>query len=186
MPRKRRLDAPGVIHHATVRGVDGEAIFLNDEDRVGYRIMLAATVRRYRWRCLAYCLMGNHVHLLIETEEANFSLGMQWLHGHYGAAFNKEHQRDGHLFQGRFHDEPILTEPHLAAAVGYIAVNPVKDGFCRDARDWPWSSHHDVVTDARRAWLAHGHLLSKLHGVFGADRYDWIVEAHQRNCVTSL
>src|SRR3954452_946972 len=148
MPRKRRLDAPGVIHHATVRGVDGEAIFLNDEDRVGYRIMLAATVRRYRWRCLAYCLMGNHVHLLIETEEANFSLGMQWLHGRYGAAVNNEHPRDGDLFQGRFHDEPILTESHGLEPVGYFPVIPVKVGFARVAKVRPWSSHFDVVTGA--------------------------------------
>src|SRR4029079_15875596 len=100
MPRRERQEESGLIHHACMRDVDGEFVFKDDEDRIGYLLMLAATVARFGWLCLSYCQMGTHVHLLVETPEPNFGKGMQWLHGRYGACFNKRYRRDGHLYQG--------------------------------------------------------------------------------------
>jgi REP element-mobilizing transposase RayT len=168
MPRKKRLDESGAIHHACMRGVDGEALFRSDEDRIGYLAMLAATVAEYGWLCLSYCLMGNHVHLLIETPEANFADGMQWLHGRYAACFNKHHSRRGPLYQGRYHDEPVLTDAHLVMATGYIAMNPVDAGFCNHPASWRWGSHHGVVRGIRRDWLAHEHLVRRLEAISGS------------------
>src|SRR4051794_12074487 len=145
MPRKRRLEESGLIHHACMHAVDGELVFTEDEDRIGYLAMLAATVGRYGWHCLSYCLMGTHLHLLVETPKPNFGDGMRWLHGHYGRCFNDQHGRDGHLFQGRYHDEPVESQAHLTRVVGYIAVNPMAAGLCRDPRDWPWGSHASVT-----------------------------------------
>lgn len=181
MPRKKRRDEPGLIHHACMHGVDDELIFRTDEDRIGYVLMLAATVSRYGWRCLSYCLMGNHLHLLIQTPEPNFIDGMRWLHGHYGRCFNMQHGRTGHLFQGRYHDEPVLTEAHFISTVGYIAVNPVDAGFCRDPREWRWSSHHSVATGAPAAWIAHDHVVDLLEGMTGSrDTYETLVAARLR------
>jgi putative transposase len=181
MPRRKRLEGHGLIHHACHRGVDGEFVFRTDEDRIGYLAMLAATVSRYGWLCLSYCLMGTHLHLLVETPEPNFGLGMQWLHGHYGGCFNRQYKRDGHLFQGRYHDEPILTEAHLVNAVGYIAVNPVEAGLCRDPREWRWGSHHDVVAGTQRRWMAHERLAARLEAISGSrSSYDSIVATRLR------
>jgi putative transposase len=178
MPRKARLEASGLIHHATMRGVDGEFVFRSDEDRIGYLAMLGATVARCRWLCLSYCLMGTHLHLLIETPEPNFADGMRWLHGHYGRCFNKQHDRAGHLFQGRYHDEPVQTEAHLLSAVGYIAVNPLDAGLCRAPRDWPWGSHRAVVRGTQPPWLAHDHLVQRLEAITGSkNAYESVVAA---------
>jgi putative transposase len=168
MPRKCRREESGLIHHACLRGVNGEFVFRDDEDRIGYLAMLVATVSRYRWLCLSYCLMGTHLHLLVETPEPNFGAGMRWLHGHYARCFNKQYGRDGHLFQGRYHDEPVLTDGHLINAVGYIAVNPVEGGLCRDPRGWRWGSHHAVAAGAPPKWMAHDHLLDRLEAITGS------------------
>jgi REP element-mobilizing transposase RayT len=181
MPRKHRRDESGLIHHACMHGINDELIFKSDEDRIGYIAMLVATVIRHGWLCLSYCLMGTHLHLLIETPHPNFAEGMRWLHGHYGRCFNKQHRRDGHLFRRRYHDEPILTEGHLLNAVGYIVVNPVEAGLCRDPREWPWGSHHAVAAGAPASWTAHARLIDRLEAVTGVrDTYDALVASRLR------
>ena len=84
------------------RGNGGQEIFLDDADRWRYLAMLGDVVVRMRWRCLAYCLMRNHVHLLAETPAANLGAGIQRLHGRYAQKFNERHRRSGHVFQGRY------------------------------------------------------------------------------------
>ena len=101
MTRKKRRDESGLIHHACLHAVSDEFVFVHDEDRIGYLLMLAATVTRFGWLCLSYCLMGTHLHLLIETPEPTFIAGMHWLHARYAGAVNKQRNRDGHLFKAR-------------------------------------------------------------------------------------
>ena len=168
-----------------MRGVNDELIFIDDEDRCGYLAMLAATVSMYGWLCLSYCQMGTHIHLLIETPEPNFGEGMQWLHGQYARCFNKQHSRRGHLFQGRFYDEPVLTDGHLINAVGYIAVNPVEAGLCLDPAEWHWGSHRAVAIGEPRTWMAHGHLLERLAAITGSrNSYEAIVASRAGRCGT--
>src|SRR5215207_1121344 len=102
MPRKPREDVPGAVHHVTARGNRKQEIFLDADDRATYLFLLGEVVMLRRWLCLAYCLMDNHVHLLIETPEGGLGRGMQTLHGLYAETFNKRHGRSGHLFQGRY------------------------------------------------------------------------------------
>jgi REP element-mobilizing transposase RayT len=181
MPRKKRRDESGLIHHACLHAVSDEDVFRTDEDRSGYLAMLAATVTRYGWHCLSFCLMGTHLHLLIETPEPNFSLGMQFLHGQYVTAFNNQHDREGHLFQRRFHDEPVLTDGHLINVAGYIAVNPVEAGLCIDPKDWPWGSHHRVAQGAPAPWMGHHRLVDRLEAITGSrTSYDAIVASRLR------
>ncbi|MFL5895236.1 MAG: transposase [Thermoleophilaceae bacterium] len=177
MPRKKRVELAGGIHHICARGVNKELIFRQDEDRVAYTAMLAATTREYGWLCMGYCLMPNHVHLLLETPEPNLGAGMQWLQGQYGRSFNKQYARSGHLFQDRFHQELITDEGHLLAAVGYIAVNPVAGGLCSDPAEWRWSSHWSVAAGQPAPWLAHEHLLDRLEAIAGSRCYQRLVDA---------
>jgi REP element-mobilizing transposase RayT len=168
MPRRKRREGSGLIHHACLHGVDDEFVFIDDEDRIGYVTMLAATVLRYGWLCLGYCLMGTHLHLLVETPEPNFGEGMRWLHGHYGRCFNLQHGRTGHLFKGRYHDEPVVTDGHLINVVGYIAVNPVEACLCNEPQEWEWGSHRAASAGAPRSWMAHGHLVDRLAAITGS------------------
>ncbi len=142
------------------RGNGRQLIYLDDGDRVAYLGMLARVVGHREWRCLSYCLMGNHVHLLIETPLPNLAAGMQWLHGRFAEQFNARHGRSGHLFQGRYGSVLMTTQAQVLKAVEYIARNPVEAGLCAGPADWPWSSHRAVIGGAAVPWLDHERLLS--------------------------
>ena len=122
--------------------------------------MLAEVAAEMGWRCLAYCLMGNHVHLLIETTEPNLGAGMHRLQMGYAKWFNERHGRSGHLFQGRFGSVRMRSEAQLWATVAYIVKNPLDAGLCDQPEDWPWNGHRYVVRDEPPAWLEVDRLLS--------------------------
>jgi putative transposase len=142
----------GGIFHVYARGNAKQAVYLDDVDRLTYLRLLGTTVTKRSWRCLAYCLMENHVHLLVETPNANLAVGMQWLHGIYARTFNERHGRVGHLFQGRYGAERIKTEGQLWAVLRYIGLNPVEAGLCERPGDWRWGSYAAMRT-AAPAWL---------------------------------
>jgi hypothetical protein len=103
--------------------------------------------------------MGNHVHVLLQTPNANLAVGMQWLHGRYARSFNDRHGRVGHLFQGRYGAVRIKSDAQLWAVLRYLALNPVEAGFCAEPADWRWGSYAARGGD-RPAWL-------DLEGVLG-------------------
>jgi putative transposase len=165
MARPPREELAGGIHHVYARGNAKEAIYRDDADRERYLVILGKAVVRHRWRCLAYCLMDNHVHLLIETPVPNLGSGMQWLHSLYAQAFNHRHERAGHVFQGRFGAVRVRSDAQLLMVARYIARNPVEGGLCGDPDDWSWSSHATAYDEGRApAWLDTNRLL----GFFGA------------------
>jgi len=141
MARPLRIEFEGGLYHITARGNAGSDIFLENSDREHFLEILARSVERFRWTCHAYCLMGNHYHLLIETPEPNLSRGMQYLNGVYTQWFNREHGRYGHLFQGRFKSIVVEKESYLLELARYIVLNPVRAGLARSAREWRWSSY---------------------------------------------
>jgi putative transposase len=143
---------PGV-HHVWARGNRRQPIYLADTDRHLYLDQFGRCVDRMDWSCLAYCLMDNHMHLLIETRRANLSAGMQRLHGRYASDFNRRHRKSGHLFQGRFESKPMEDEEQLLSTLGYIAANPVYAGLCDTADEWRWSSHGSLVRGCAPPWL---------------------------------
>jgi REP element-mobilizing transposase RayT len=156
--------------HVYARGNNKSDIFVDAFDREVYLHLLGQTVLRQRWRCLAYCLMPNHVHLLIETPQPNLADGMQRLHGPYAQGFNKRHARSGHLFQGRYGSVAVTDDVQLATTVGYIATNPVAAGFVAEPEAWPWSSHRALAgVDRPPPWLASARLAEVMAGAFGGD-----------------
>jgi REP element-mobilizing transposase RayT len=125
-------------------------IFLEQRDYALYRELLRRVVRGWGWRCLAYCLMPNHVHLVVETEIPNLGEGMQRLQSLYAQMFNLTNARSGHLFQGRFGAVAIRDERQLATTVSYVLNNPVDAGLAEAAEAWPWSGQmlESAPTDA--------------------------------------
>ena len=164
MGRKPREDVAGAVHHVYARGVRRTPLFVDDGDHRAYLQLLGRTRRRYDWRCLAYCLMPNHVHLLIETPRATLCEGMSWLHGGYARAFNRRHGTRGHVFEARYGSKRLVTDGHLLMVVGYIAHNPVAAGLCATAGAWRWGSHATIEAGEMPTWLAHGRLLELLSG----------------------
>ena len=114
---------------------------MDDIDRRRYLALLEHVVGVKRWRCLSYCLMGNHIHLMVETPEPNLGKGMQVLHGDFARDINIRHGRSGHVFQGRFGSKRLRTEAHLWTTAAYIAANPVEAGMCDTPEAWHWGSH---------------------------------------------
>jgi putative transposase len=134
-----------------------------------YLAMLGRVVVKREWRCLGYCLMPNHVHLLVECPKGNLAAGMQWLHGRYAQRHNKRHRYSGHLFQGRYGAVRATSDAQLWMAAAYIARNPVDAQLCERPEDWVWSSYPAVVGLIRPpAWLD----VERLLGYFAATGRD--------------
>ena len=168
MPRKPRNDLEPGLHHVYARGNNRDPIFFDDADRRAYLGLLGRSVERYRWRYLSYCLMPNHVHLLVETTSPNLSECVQWVHGSYGRLINRRHGRCGHLFQGRFGSKRIEDDAQLWMTLAYIARNPVEAGLCDRCEGWTWSSHAAIANREDGGWLDVERVLSFL-GMFGGE-----------------
>ena len=145
MPRKPRLEAPGAIHHVVAKGNAGEAIVRDNRDRLTFVQRLAQAIAKHGWSCLAYCLLDNHFHLVVETPEPNLGVGMKWLKASYAQDFNHRYERVGHVFGGRFYSMLVERDSHLTAAIAYVALNPVRAGVVDRAENWYWSSYAAIV-----------------------------------------
>lgn len=157
------------------RGVNRCHTFVDDADYESYTSLLAATVRGYGWHVFAYCLMPNHVHLLVETPEPNLGAGMQLLHGRYARLFNERHHRVGHLFQDRFKSPRITSEAAFVRVIPYVVLNPVAAGLCRSPEDWRWGSHAVVTRPGRVRWLAHELMGDRLEAITGTRCYSELI-----------
>ena len=141
MARPLRIEYPGAVYHITTRGNAYQDVFLDDTDREEFLEILEQTVDRFNWLCHAYCLMTNHYHLLIETVDPTLSRGMRQLNGVYTQAFNRRHERVGHLFQGRYKAILVEKEAYLLELSRYIVLNPVRAKMVKKPEEWEWSSY---------------------------------------------
>jgi len=140
MARPLRVQAAGAHYHVGARGIDRGPVFLSDEDRGRFLVMLGDVVERYGWRCHAYCLMPNHYHLALTTPEPNLGIGMGRLNQVYAQWFNHRHDRVGHLFEQRYWSRLFETETRFFAVARYIVENPVRAGLADTPTDYRWSS----------------------------------------------
>ena len=179
--QRLRNEQAGATYHVTARGVDRRRIFVDDEDYETYTRLLATVTERQGWHLLCYCLMPNHVHLMVETPETNLGNGVQWLHSRYALAFNERHRRDGHLFSAPYKSPLVRTDGAFVRLIGYIAVNPVVARLCKRACDWPWGSHAVVTSNGGApAWLAHRRLIDYLEGITASRCYAELVATWER------
>lgn len=171
MARPLRLEFPGALYHLTARGNARQEIYLDDRDRAAFLWILGEACARAGWLCYAYCLMGNHYHLVVETPAATLSRGMRQLNGVYTQGFNRRHGRVGHLFQGRYKAILVEKEAYLLELCRYVMLNPVRAGLTTQAGDWPWSSYLATMgKTARPSWLADRQLLALFHAQAGPAR----------------
>ncbi|MES1942921.1 transposase [Salinisphaera sp. PC39] len=146
MPRLARVVLPGVPHHVTQRGNRREPVFFRDEDYTRYLHWVGQYARKAGTEVLAYCLMPNHVHLiLVPQDEDGLRACVSEAHRRYTQHVNQREDWTGHLWQGRFHSFP-MEESHLLQAMRYVELNPVQGGLVSDPADWPWSSARAHLT----------------------------------------
>lgn len=186
MARPLRLEFPGAVYHVTSRGNARQDIVADDRDRSLVVSLLAHVVDRYGWLCHAYCLMDNHYHLLVETQQPNLSLGMRQLNGRYTQAYNRQHDRVGHLFQGRFTAILVEKEAHLLELCRYVVLNPVRAKMVPHPRQWAWSSYRATVGEATApAWLTTDWVLGQFGQKIGLAREQYrsfVVEGRGGPC----
>ncbi|MDA8327583.1 MAG: transposase [Betaproteobacteria bacterium] len=140
MPRLPRTVFAGLPHHVTQRGNRREDVFFTDEDREAYLTWLREYCDKYKLAVLAYCLMTNHIHLIVvPTTVDGLQRVLKPLHMRYAQRINRARNWKGHLWQGRFFSSP-LDEIYLLAAVRYVERNPVRAGMVERAEDYRWSS----------------------------------------------
>jgi putative transposase len=171
MARRPRLLAPGVLYHVIVRGNHRQKTFSNPSDyqayleRLGrYRKLLGVTV-------YAYCLMPNHVHLLVETGSQPLSRFMQGLQQSYTQYFNRRHRKVGHLFQGRYKAIVCDKDEYLLSLVRYIHLNPIRGNMVRKLDEYPYSGHRNYVAGRGSEVLEPRRVLDMLGGRAGYRRF---------------
>ena len=166
MARIGRFVVPDLPHHVTQRGNRRERVFFCDDDYSLYRDLLGEACRREGVTPWAYCLMPNHVHLILAPrtpEGLGRALGKA--HRRYAAFVNARLRATGHLFQGRF-ASVVMDEEHLMAAARYVALNPVRARLVGRAEDWRWSSARAHLAGPRRRAGRVAPLLARCGGRF--------------------
>ena len=154
MARPLRIEFADAVYHVTARGNRQEPIFLDDHDRRLFLDLLSQAFDRFDATALAYCLMGNHYHLVLRTRQPNLSALMRHVNGVFTQRVNRRHGTVGHLFQGRFKAILVDRDAYLLEACRYVDLNPVRAGMVGSARDWPWSSYLALTgVSAAPPWL---------------------------------
>lgn len=146
MPRQARLRSDTGVYHIMLRGNDKRTIFIDNEDRKRFISTLFEKAAEENIRIYAYCLMSNHVHLLLHEKDANIARLMKRINVSFVYYFNKKYKRVGHLFQDRFKSEIVDNDNYLLAAVRYIHNNPVKAGMVSLPEKYLWSSYNDYIS----------------------------------------
>lgn len=154
MVRPLRIEYPGAVYHVTSRGDRREPIAKDDVDRSLFLDVVGQAVQRFDARVWAYCLMGNHYHLVLHTREANLSRLMRQINGVYTQTFNRRHRLSGHLFQGRFKAILVDRDSYLLEVCRYVDLNPVRARMVKRPEAYTRSSYRALAGLASRPdWL---------------------------------
>ena len=151
MVRIARENSPTFIYHVMFRGNGKMDIFLDDEDKRKFLTIIEYKQKVSEYDVVGFCLMTNHVHLLVKTNKESIGQSMKRIGISYAHYFNKKYNRVGHVFQDRFRSEAIDNERYLLAALRYIHNNPVKGGIVEEPAQYRWSSYnHYIETNQNR------------------------------------
>lgn len=156
MPRQARKKAASGIYHIMLRGIDRQMIFEDSEDYLRFLDIVRESRDLDQFKLFAYCLMGNHIHLLIQVADGNLETIFKRIGGRFVYYYNVKYKRTGPLFQDRFKSEPVEDDAYFLTVLRYIHQNPVKAKMCKNVGDYPYSSytaylHRDELVDAEFA-----------------------------------
>lgn len=146
MARSARVHSYSNVYHVMLRGVNRQQIFEEKSDYIQFIKILYELIPISQYKLYAFCLMGNHIHLLIKVEDEPLDLIMKRLENRFVHWYNKKYNRTGHLFENRYKSEPVEDEKYLIIVLRYILQNPVKAGMCNDIFEYPWSSVKYIIS----------------------------------------
>ena len=143
MPRAARITLENGCYHIITRGNQKQLVFLDAQDYKKYLTFLSKYKKRYKFKLYCFCLMPNHVHLIIEVEDPNnLSKIMKTLNLSYTLHFNTRHKKVGHLWQDRFKSKVIQKDAYLLECINYIEANPIRASLVSSANEYLWSSYN--------------------------------------------
>ena len=151
MPRLARLDAPGVLHHIMIRGIERRKIFRDDRDRDDFLERLSDILPATKTSCYAWSFLSNHAHFLLRSGESGISKVMAKLLTGYAVRFNRKYRRHGPLFQNRYKSIVCQEDAYLKELVRYIHLNPLRVNIVPDIQQlnrYPYSGH-STIDDSR-------------------------------------
>ena len=162
MPRNARLDIPGCLYHVIARGNERRNIFVDETDRYDFMHRLGVALHQSEGKCLAWCLMPNHFHLVILRGLRPLSELMRRLLTGYAGNFNRRHLRCGHLFQNRYKSILCAQDEYLLELVAYVHLNPLRAklvGNYEDLRRYKWCGHSEILGTARTTLIDRDYVL---------------------------
>lgn len=151
--RKNKVHVPDTIHHVMIRGNNRQRIFFGREYFDRFLEIIADSIKKFDHSILSYCLMSNHVHIIVHVYETSLSDVMQNINFRYARWVNKKQNRVGHLFQARYHSREIVDDIYLINACRYIHFNPVAANMVEKVEHYIWSSHKKYCTGEGLEWL---------------------------------
>ena len=146
MPRKARKKSESGIYHIILRGQNRQMIFKDDEDKEKFLQTLEECKRKSGFKLYGYCLMGNHIHLLLHELKDETGMIMRRIGAGYVYWYNWKYRRCGHLFQDRYKSEAVETDEYFMTVLRYIHRNPVKAGLVKRMSDYKWSSYNEYIS----------------------------------------
>ena len=161
MARKPRIHYPGAFYHVILRGNGGQEIFYSKADRSRFYLLLQEGIERYGHRLHAFCLMTNHLHLVVQVGDMPLAKILQNISFRYTRYINKKKKRNGHLFQGRYKAILIDADSYLLELVRYIHNNPLRTGLVNKPEQYQWSSHRAYLDKETVTWLTTDFVLSQ-------------------------
>jgi putative transposase len=164
MARPMRIEYPGAVYHVICRGNNRQAIFRDDADRKRYLEKLSLYCQEKKVDLLSYCLLANHIHLLVETPEGNLSKMMQAFQTSYTVYFNKRHGRTGHVFEQRYKARVVDKDNYLLQVSRYIHLNPVSARIVERPQDFRWSSYASYLKGKALTGLKTESVLANFNG----------------------
>ncbi len=163
MPRPLRLHVPGAFYHVTLRGNHRQNIFFTPADRQVFNELVAEVIERFSARLHAYCLMTNHVHLLVQVGDTPLGRLMLRIAGQYARIVQRHLHTTGHLFEKRYYPVLVDVDEYMLELLRYIHLNPVRAHMVETADDYPWSSHHAYCGSRPERWVTTEFALSMFH-----------------------
>ncbi|MFW6263386.1 MAG: transposase [Thermotogota bacterium] len=145
MPRAKRIESETGIYHVLLSGINKQTIFKDEEDNEQFLVTVNQFKKKSGYQLLAYCLMGNHIHLLMKTEGEALGQVFRRIGASFVYWYNRKYDRMGHLFQDRFKSEVVETDNYLLTCLRYIHQNPVKAGIIEDIESYVWSSYLEYL-----------------------------------------
>ena len=142
MPRRIRVWESGRCYHVMLRGIDGRDIFKDDKDRSRFCLLLQEASELHSFRIHAFCLMTNHIHLLLEPLESGLANGVHRFATRYAQHYNARHKKRGYVFQGRFKSILVEDGTYMKRLLRYIHLNPLEANLVSKLQEFHWSSHN--------------------------------------------